>query len=257
MKKSLRPSCAAVIGTAALLFNPIATAASRPEPLVGAFSRIVIPTSANVAGVGGSQFRTKVAILNATTQSYTIQVTLFSTGGQLATASIPMASKQLRNYENFLADVFNIGSGFGALVFESGGTGRDFIVTSEVYNDIGQGRYKTVVSAGPLLENALPEFDSYSLGILVDDNTRTNIGFYNDSNETNTVSAEVYDAAGVLLTTVPATLAPKAWSQVGLSQRVTNGFIRWRVQGSAYCWAVVVDNKSADGTFLPAADFLP
>lgn len=226
------------------------------EPLIGGASRNVIPVMANTPGQFGSLFRTKVAILNTTTQSYSIQATLFSTGGQVNTASIAMSSKQIRNYENFLADVFNF-TGAGTIVFDSAGGSRDFIVTAEVFNDLGQGRYKTVVVAGPLLENSLPEFDSFSLGINVDANTRTNIGYFNDSNDAITINADVFDAGGALLSTVTVPLGGKSWGQQGLSQTVTNGYIRWRVTGSAYCYAVVVDNKSSDGTFLPGADYLP
>lgn len=211
---------------------------------------------ANTPGQFGSLFRTKVAILNATTQSYAIQATLFSTSGQAATASIQMASKQIRNYENFLADVFNF-TGAGTVIFDSSGGSRDFIVTAEVFNDLGAGRYKTVVVAGPLLENSLPEFESFSLGINVDANTRTNIGYFNDSSDPINIKADVFDASGALLTTVDVSLGGKSWNQQALSQTVTNGYIRWRVTGSAYCYAVVVDNKSSDGTFLPGADYRP
>lgn len=223
---------------------------------IGGFSRVVLPSSANAPGQLGSQFRTKVTLLNVTGQSYNIAVTLYNSGGQAATGSIPMSANQFRAYDNFLAEVLNY-SGTGAIVLESGVPGADFIVTEEVYNDLGAGRYKTVVSSGSLLENSLPDFDSFSLGIVVDSNNRTNIGFFNDGTEEATITADVYGESATPVKTIEVTLAAKSWGQQGLSEAVSNGYIRWRVTGNVYCYAVVVDNRSADGTFIAAADYLP
>lgn len=224
---------------------------------VGGFNRVVLPSSANAPGMFNSQFRTKVTILNVTQQSYSITATLYGTGGQAATASIPMSGGQLRVYDNFLADVFSY-TGAGALVLESSAAGLDFIATDEVYNDLGAGRYKTIVSSGTLLENSLPEFDSFSLGVVVDGNNRTNIGYFNDATTEASIKAEIFDDHGTLVSTVDVTLAAKTWGQQGITTNVSNGYVRWRVTGgSAYCYAVVVDNRTSDGTFVAAADYLP
>jgi hypothetical protein len=60
-----------------------------------------------------------------------------------------------------------------------------------------------------------------------------------------------------LLNTVTLTLAAKTWNQVVVPVNVTGGFIKWRLQSAAFCYAVVVDNKSNDGTFIPASDYVP
>jgi hypothetical protein len=254
-----RVSVSLVLATAisvslAFVARPVAAAGASPQ--VGGFSRIVIPVMANTPGMFNSLFRTKVAILNATQLNYSIQVILYGGSGQVNIANIAMAPGQLRNYENFLADVFSF-TGAGTVIFDANGLGRDFLVTAEVFNDLGAGRYKTVVAPGPILENALPEFDSYSLGITVDGKTRTNIGFFNDSPDSQTITADLFDASGTKVTSIPTTLSGKSWAQVGIGTNVSNGFIRWKVQASAYCYAVVVDNLSQDGTFIPAADYIP
>ena len=41
----------------------------------------------------------------------------------------------------------------------------------------------------------------------------------------------------------------------GAGANVTNGYIRWRTSALAYCYAVVVDNLSNDGTFVPGAEY--
>ena len=132
------------------------------------------------------------------------------------------------------------------------------MVTAEVVNDLGNGKFKTVVAAGPLLEPSYPELDNLSLGVNVDANSRTNLGVFNDSNESNTIQAEVYNASGTFVTTVSFEgVGSRAWAQKGLTGvTVQGGYIRWKMQAPAFCWAVVVDNKSNDGTFLPAADVL-
>lgn len=239
---------------AALAATP---AGAEPEPLVAAFSRVVIPTSANLAGQNGSFFRTRVSILNVTTQSYTLQVLHYGNDGQTRTAQIQLGPGQIRNYDNFLEDVLQF-SGAGAIVFNSLDDTRLFMVTAEVVNDVGNGKFKTVVAPGPLLEASIPDADNLSLGIGVDASTRTNLGVFNDSNDSNTVTAEVYSPAGALLTTVSFdAVGARSWVQQALTGvTVAGGYIRWRMQAQAFCWAVVVDNTSNDGTFLPAADVL-
>jgi hypothetical protein len=245
-----------VLMTTRALLCILVLAFAQTAAAIGGFNRAVLPSSANAPGALGSQFRTKVTILNATSKAYTITVTLYNSSGQTATGSIPMAANQFRAYDNFLAEVLNY-SGTGAIVFESGSEGADFIVTEEVYNDLGAGRYKTVVSSGSLLENSLPDFDSFSLGIIVDANNRTNIGYFNDGAEEATITADVFNDSGTVVKSIEVTLAPKGYGQQGLSDTVSNGYVRWRVTGNVYCYAVVVDNRSADGTFIAAADYLP
>ena len=234
-----------------------AARAAGPEPLVAAFSRVVIPTSANLGGQGGSFFTTRLSIFNVTSQSYSIQVLHYGNDGQTRTAQIQLGPNQIRNYENFLQEVFQF-TGAGAAVFNSLADTRLFMVTAEVVNDQGNGKFKTVVASGPLLEPSYPELDNLSLGVNVDGDTRTNLGVFNDSNEANTIDAEVYDASGNKVTTVTFdNVGSRTWAQKGLTGvTVKGGYIRWKMQATAFCWAVVVDNKSNDGTFLPAADVL-
>ncbi len=255
MKKLIMPLIRAFV----IAMN--AAAASRKNAL-GALTNITIPVMANTGGLQGSFFKTRVAILNPTQLSYSIDVTLFSTAGQVGKATINMAPGQVRNYENFLQQAFNF-SGAGAVEFDSlsgapgGSTGREFIVTSEVYTDGPGGSYKTVVSAGPSLEDTLPDFDNFSLGINVSTDSRANVGAFNSSVDANEINADVYDSSGTLLTTITLTLAAKSWNQVAIPVTVTGGFIKWRLQSAAFCYAVVVDNKSNDGTFIPASDYVP
>lgn len=252
-----------LLAAASLLLAINASAADRnlPRNALSAFPTVVVPVMANNPGlIPGTFFKTKVAIINPTQLAYPIQVTLYNGNGQAGQATINILPRQLRNYENFLEQIFGY-SGAGSVVFNSGagvpgGSAlNDFIVSAEVFTDSPSGKYKTVVTSGGLLDAVSNLSEAFSLGIIVDGTTRTNIGAYNDSDSTNVVNADVYNAAGTLLDTVTLTLPARSWAQTGVLINVTNGYIRWRASSLAYCYAVVVDNRSNDGTFIPAAEY--
>ena len=251
-----------IIVALVLAFTTLNTFAVDHKRALGAFTNVTIPVMANNPGLQGAFFKTKVAIFNPTQLSYPIDITLFGGNGQVAKTTINMAPGQIRNYENFLQDVFSY-SGAGAVQFDSsagapgGSTGRDFMVTAEVFTESSSGKYKTVVAPGPLLENTLPDFDNFSLGVNVDSNSRTNVGCFNDSAGANEINADVFNSSGQLVTTVTLSLNGKSWNQVAVPVNVSGGYIKWRLQSSAYCYAVLVDNKSNDGTFIPASDVVP
>ena len=243
---------------AALVLGARSSPARDAAPLLGAFNRIVVPTSANVAGQGGTFYRTRVTILNVTNDPYDVEVILYGGAGQVGVTSIHLNAHQARAYENVLQDLFAF-SGGGALVFDSHASGRDFIVTGEVYNDkAGCGRFKTVVTGGPILEPSLPGFDSFSLGAIVDAGNRTNIGVFSDQTGDYSVTFDVLDANNNVVTTQTKTFTGKTWNQFGLTGiTLPGGVIRYRTSLPAFIWAVTVSNDSGDGTFFPAADVIP
>jgi hypothetical protein len=252
-----------LVAASSLLLALSASAADRNLPRNGlsAFPTVVIPVMANNPGViPGTFFKTKVAIINPTQLSYPIQVTLYDGNGQAGQATISMAPGQVRNYDNFLEQIFGR-SGAGSVVFNSGAgvpggsAANDFIVSAEVFTDSPTGKYKTVVTSGALLDSVSNLSEAFSLGITVDASTRTNVGAFNDTESPNVINADVYSAAGTLLGTVTLTLPARSWAQVAVPTNVTNGYIRWRTSGLAYCYAVVVDNLSNDGTFIPGAEY--
>ena len=233
-----------------------------PSPqLTSASSVITVPTMANTPGALGGIFKTKVVMYNPTVFSYPIQVSLYSTNGLVEQKTIEMSAGQIRNYENFLQDVFAFG-GAGAVNFDSlslpGGNSKlVFLVNSEVYIDSDKGRFKTVVMNGIPLDPVSPGINAYSTGITADSSNRVNIGFFNASSIANVIVAEVYDSSNKLLRTVSTTLGGGSWGQVPLDTFVTGGYIAWKPSSSAYCYAVVVNNTSNDGSFIPAASYVP
>jgi len=222
---------------------------------------ITIPVMTNAPGALGGVFKTKVVIFNPTVSSFPVEVSLYGTNGFVAKTTITLAAGQVRNYENFLAEVFSY-TGAGTVNFDSlslpgGNASLKFLVSAEVYIDSPNGRFKTVVSTGAPLDPVSPTTSAYSIGITVDADSRTNLGCFNTSFSTNVVNADVYDSANRLVTTIVLTIGGGSWTQVGLPNGVTGGYIRWRPVSAAYCYAVVVNNTSNDGTFIPAVNYLP
>ena len=146
---------------------------------------------------------------------------------------------------------------FDSLSLSGGNPNLSFLVSAEVYMDSVNGRFKTVVSTGPPLDPVSPTASAYSTGITVDADTRTNIGCFNTSFSTNVINADLYDSANRLITTITLTVPGGSWTQVSVANPVSGGYIRWRPASAAYCYAVVVNNTSNDGTFIPAVTYLP
>ena len=124
----------------------------------------------------------------------------------------------------------------------------------KVYTDSPNGRYKTIVSSGVAPDSISSSFPSYSPGIHVTATSRTNIGCYNSGFGSNQISAEVRGPAGNLINTYLINLPTDGWNQIGINDSVSGGYIRWRPASTAYCYAVVVDNTSNDGSLIPASD---
>ena len=79
---------------------------------------------------------------------------------------------------------------------------------------------------------------------------RTNIGAFNNSTRSQTVTANVWSGEGEddPLQVIKFNLPAKAWSQKSVSAQVDGGYIFWVVPREAYLYVVGVDNESNDGT---------
>ena len=234
-----------------MAFDVIAAGSRRPKPSFSFASNFaIVPSMANVPGLFGAVWKTKVELFNPTPSDFSIQATLYDKTGQLQQKTINLSAGQLKTYQNFLSDVFGF-SGAGAVKFDSGSDQNQFVLNAEVYTDTAHGRYITPV---PGLPYDASNSKSYSLGVSVDANNRTNIGALNDSSSANTITAELYDSSGSLVTTLTLTLAPNAWNQIAVPNDVSGGFIEFTPTLPAFCYAVVVNNVSNDGDFIPAAE---
>lgn len=211
-----------------------------------------VPVMANVTGVGGVRFHSYVALLNPTSSAYSVVATLYDANGGTRTATINLAAGELKSYDNFLETAFNYAGG-GAVTFRSPNASNRFILGTEVRTT--PGGYSTMV---PPLEFAGSNSRSFSGGVSVGATSRTNIGCFNQSDVANAIRATVYDHTGqVAVGTVNFTLAANAWGQAPVTSVVSDGIVQFDPTEAAVCYAVVVNNATADGRFVIATEYRP
>jgi hypothetical protein len=216
-----------------------------------------IPVAANVPGLNGT-FQTYMAIYNPTASAFSVTASLYDASGTKRDATITLNAGETKTYQNFLSDVFSGFTGGGALTLSSpqsvGGTHNNrFIVTSEVRTSATH--FSTAV---PVLEFAGSSSRSFAPGIIVDSNSRTNVGCFNQGDSTNTVTATVLDSTGHAIgSQATLTLPPHAWGQTSVTTAVSGGAVQFDPTDNAVCYAVVVDNSTGDGRFISATEYTP
>ena len=223
-----------------------------------ASTSVVVPSVANVTGLTGSVFRSRISLFNPTAFTYPIRATFHNIAGNMSNVNITMAAGQMRVYDNFLGDVFST-TGAGSVRFESrlitgGSPNFQFVVNAEVWTVVSSGRYGTSVAT---VIGGASTSDAFSAGVRVDSDFRSNVGCFNDSGSTNVVVADVFDGSNNLVTTVTLSVPPNAWAQSAIPASLSGGYVRFRPSQPAYCYAVVVNNTTNDGHFIPASEFTP
>jgi len=217
----------------------------------------MIPVMGNVPGANNAVFQTYVAILNPTSQAFSITAALFDPNGTKREAQINLAAGEMKIYTNFLDAVFQYQGG-GAVTFRSadsaGGLRNNrFIVSTEVRTSGTS--YSTPV---PTVDFEASSSRSYAAGISTDSTERTNIGCFNRADVANTVTAKIFDKSGATqVGTVTLNLAANAWGQTSVSAVVSNGYVQFDPTEAAACYAVVVNNATNDGRLIPAVEFEP
>ena len=207
----------------------------------------VIPTSANTPGRYGGIFKTAAILWNFDREDdVEVNAKLYGTRGLVGQETITLNPRTYRRYGNFLNTVFGY-RGAGAVELTAD---QPFNVASvEVYIDTENGRNTTVVSNLPLPMQPYSEA-AISFGITVNDDYRTNIGVFNNSTRSQTVTANLWSGEGDddPLQVIEFDLPAKAWSQKSVSAQVEGGYIYWVVPQEAYLYVVGVDNNTNDGT---------
>ena len=207
----------------------------------------VIPTSANTPGRYGGIFKTAAILWNFDREDdIEVNAKLYGTRGLVRQETIILNPRTYHRYGNFLNTVFGY-RGAGAVELTAD---QPFNVASvEVYIDTENGRNTTVVSNLPLPMQPYSEA-AISFGITVNDDYRTNIGVFNNSTRSQTVTANLWSGEGDddPLQVIEFDLPAKSWSQKSVSAQVEGGYIRWVVPQEAYLYIVGVDNNTNDGT---------
>jgi hypothetical protein len=244
--------------TAAVVATPAFSQATPDLGKAFASDSLTVPVMINASGAGGATFGTYAALMNPTSKAFPVTVTLFDNGGNKTQKTITLAAGELKQYQNFLNDVFAY-SGLGTVRFQSGvevGGSSDnlFLLSAEIYTTGSGVRYGTSL---PTLEFPGTDSRSFSVGITVDASNRANVGCFNESAAGNTVNATVFDGTGQQVTTVQLQLGPNAWGQRAMNAAVSGGYVRFNPSGPASCYAVVANNTTNDARFIPAVEYTP
>ena len=241
---------------------------------------IYLPGAANTAGLGGSQFRTRVFIFAyGASTPVIVNVSAATPGGLLTPASVVIPDDSLSySSENILDDLFHY-TGGAALSFtvDPSSGGLALIVRAEVYTDGPFGEMSTpvpVLTSGDAVPPAYnPVFGQYnislSIGMRSDSAHRMNVACSNFGPSAVSVDAYLYSTGGVLEWNHEFPLSPGQWSQTAVDSTGTpdgtglpvfsNGvahFYAYPAQGNVgpvFCYAVIVNNASNDGTVVPAS----
>ena len=208
-----------------------------------------LPVVANVTGIGNAKYESYVALMNPTSRTFPVEVTLYDANGGEHEATLSLGPGELKTYTNFLQSVFDYAGG-GAATFRAPDPSDRFILSSEVRT----GGYTTSV---PALEFFGSNSPAFSPGVIVNANWRTNVGCFNQSESMNAITVRVLDANGALVGTQMMHLAGDAWGQMPIASVVGDGVVEFRPSEAAVCYAVVVSNTTNDGRFISATEYLP
>ena len=220
-----------------------------------------VPVVAHNPGLKDSQWRSDLGLLNSGTASANVQLTFHGAGGVVTnTTYVPTGAQSI------LVDVVGqLGtSGQGALEVVSD---QPLQLTSRTYNQVApsqscypngtQGQnYPTLTASDGLSAGQ----SAHLSGLTENASYRTNIGLVNTGPSAAEVTVELYDGAGVLLTSYTVSLASGEWKQETQPFRskagqtaMDRGYAKVTVTSGSGAWAFasVVDNITNDPTTIP------
>jgi len=244
--------------TAAVVATPAFSQATPDLGKAFASDSLTVPVMINASGAGGATFGTYAALMNPTSKAFPVTVTLFDNGGNRTQKTITLAAGELKQYQNFLNDVFAY-SGLGTVRFQSGAavggsTDNLFLMSAEIYTTTSGARYGTSL---PTLEFPGTDSRSFSVGVTVDANNRTNVGCFNEAKVSNTVTATVFDGTGAQVTTFQLQAGPNTLVQRAVTAAVSGGYVRFDPSLPATCYAVVANNTTNDARLVLAVEYTP
>ena len=229
--------------------------------IVGPTSSVWIPVASHISGANYSQWRTDLGLLNTATVTANVLITFYGSDGVASnTAFVPAGAQSI------LADVVTqVGSsGNGALEVRSD---QAVDVTSRTYNLVPEsavcypnGTQGQDYPAYTVLQG-LWAGESARLPQLAENASfRTNIGLTNAGTETASVTVELHDGSGALLTTYTVTLAPgenrqenRPFAKKAAQSNMSRGWAKVTVNSGSgvIAYASVVDNITNDPTTVP------
>lgn len=232
-------------------------------PLVtgGGATTTWVPVASRAAGVGGSQWRTDLGLLNAGAVRANVTVR-FHSGGSSSQIQVMVAPGLQRIMEDVVERFATSGSGAVEVI-----STLPVIVTSRTYSLLGAadpcspgGTFGQFLAGQPSSEG-LSAGDSGRLPQLRENAAyRTNLALTNTGATTATATVVLLDAAGVEITRFEVSLEPGEWKQENRvffrrGGRENLGAASARIEVTAgsgvLAYASVVDNVTSDPTTIP------
>jgi hypothetical protein len=163
--------------------------------------RVTIPVSASIHGAGGSFFHTDATALNtaiSASANITLRYRCFSGSCGNATQTVTLAPREMRAFDDLIANVFSAPESGGAIQFDSD---QPIVVNSRLYTPSrpaptnGMGVPGLAEAGAPVtaILTSLSHSANPSAGF------RTNVGAYNSNDVAQMITFTLYDPAGTPL----------------------------------------------------------
>jgi formylglycine-generating enzyme required for sulfatase activity len=240
---------------------------SPPQQAVPAGTEVFIPGAAHVGGAAGTNWRTDCEVHNPGGIQTQFKVELLKksqANTSPLTQIFTLGPGRSMRYGDILASLFGF-SGSGALrVTPITGS---IMVSSRTYNNLSSGTFGQFIAGTTIEDSAIDYGEEGRLIQLAQSTTvsagfRTNIGFVNATSSSITVKVEMFSGNGARLGIKTFDLAPYEFDQVDrillqvTGDSINNGcavVTTTTPGGRFFTYASVVDNRSGDPIFIPAA----
>ena len=225
----------------------------------------VLPVAGRVAGANNTFYRTDLTMVNVSGANTQVVLEWYASGSGALTSPTSRATfmldagEQLTLEGNELQTALGIGDGIGAIRIVSA---RPITAGARVYNDRRPENEGTLSQFVPALGSAFNRSSGAIPGLSNQTGAtsyRTNIGWFNATNATSTVTFRAHGADGTVLQTVTREIPAGSQQQLPLGLLFPSVapsdslYVTFTTAGTPiYVYASVVDNDNGDGIFIAA-----
>lgn len=233
---------------------------------------LFIPVVGSTAGALGSSWETDLRLFNTSwDNSAAVTMTFYPRGGMLdpISTSVTLEPRQTMMWDRTMEQLFPDADGIGALRIS---TGEEVVASARIFNDrrdVGEGTFGQLMSAltvcDAMTRGALTGITDSAGTVAGSFAARTNVGFFNPSDQSVQVELMLRDADGDVSETRVVTLGPWMHSQTALTgdngwfdidDDLASATLSFEASSPIFVYGSVVDNTSGDpSTLVPRADF--
>lgn len=218
-----------------------------------------LSAAAHLSGQNGSSFRSDVRVYNGSSTAATVQATLLASTDNSAAVPVSFAvpGGRARVFDDFISDLFQLGSGGGAVRFVSD---QPLVITSNLYSlaTSGAGTFGQFIAAAPASAASLRQTIHH---VRDDSGHRVNLGIVNTSNATANLDIVVHDLdAGGIAGQAIARVGPSGWVQYNqlasqlLLESLPNSMIVITSDVPVLTYVSILDNLTNDPYFVAGRD---